>query len=56
MLQNLQHTVRTIYGDSKAGYGGHLRAVPYSGVGRGNGAGLVSWEILSTPVLKMMKD
>jgi hypothetical protein len=38
-LQNLHHTVRTIYGDSKSGYGGNLWAVPYSGVGKGNGVG-----------------
>jgi hypothetical protein len=38
-LQNMYHTVRTIYGDSKSGYGGTLWAVPYSGVGQGNGAG-----------------
>jgi hypothetical protein len=28
-LYKLYHTVRTIYGDSKAGYGGTLWAVPY---------------------------
>jgi hypothetical protein len=39
-LQNLHHTVRTIYGDDKSGYGGNLWAVPYSGVGKGNDAGL----------------
>jgi hypothetical protein len=32
-LQNLYHTVRTIYGDFKSSYGGTLWAVPYSGVG-----------------------
>jgi hypothetical protein len=36
-LQNLYHTVRTIYGYSKSGYGGTLWAVTYSGVGQGNG-------------------
>jgi hypothetical protein len=41
-LQNLHHTVRTIYGDSKSGYGGTLWTVPYSGVGQGNGAGPAS--------------
>jgi hypothetical protein len=56
MLQNLHHTVRTIYGDSRSGYGGTLWAVPYSGVGQGNGAGPAIWTVVSTPVLKMMKD
>jgi hypothetical protein len=55
VLQNLHHTVRTIYGDSKSGYGGTLWAVPYSGVGKGNGAGPVIWAVVSTPVLKNMK-
>jgi hypothetical protein len=35
--QNLHHTVMTIYGDSKSGYGGTLWAVPYAGVGQVNG-------------------
>jgi hypothetical protein len=55
-LQNLHHTVRKIYGDSKYGYGGTLWAVPYSGVGQGNGAGPAIWAVVITPVLKMMKD
>jgi hypothetical protein len=56
MLQNLHHTVRTNYCDSKSGYGGTLWAVPYYDVGQGNGAGPEIWEVVSTPVLKMMKD
>jgi hypothetical protein len=55
-LQNLHHTVRKIYGDSKSGYGGALWAVPYSGVGQGSGAGPAIWTVVSTPVLKMIKD
>jgi hypothetical protein len=46
----------TIYGDSKSGYGGTLWTVPYSGVGQGKGAGPEIWALVSTPVLKMMKD
>jgi hypothetical protein len=55
-LQNLHHTVRTIYGDIKSGYGGTLWEVPYYGVGKGNGAVPEIWAVVSTPVLKMMKD
>jgi hypothetical protein len=55
-LHNLHHTVRKIYGDYKSGYGGTLWAVPYSGVGQGNGAGPAIWAGVITPVLKMMKD
>jgi hypothetical protein len=55
-LQNLHHTVMPIYGDSKSGYGVTLWAVPYSGVRQGSGAGPTIWAVVSTPVLKMMKD
>jgi hypothetical protein len=54
-LQNLHHTVRTRYGDSKSGYGGNLWSVPYSDVGQGNGSGPAIWEVVITPVLNMMK-
>jgi hypothetical protein len=33
-----------------------LWAVPYYGVGQGSGAGPAIWEVVSTPVLKMMND
>jgi hypothetical protein len=55
-LNNLHPIVRTIYGDFKSCYGGTLWAVPYYGVGQGNGAGPAIWEVVGTPVLKMMKD
>jgi hypothetical protein len=55
-LQNMYHTVRTIYGYSKSGYGGTLWAVTYSGVEQGNSAGPAMRAMVSTPVLKMMKD
>jgi hypothetical protein len=34
----------------------NLWGVPYSGVGKGNGAVPSIWAVASTPVLKMMKD
>jgi hypothetical protein len=55
-LHNLHHTVRTIYGDSKSGCGVTLWAVPYSGVGQGNGAGPSIRAVVSNLVLKMMTD
>jgi hypothetical protein len=55
-LQNLHHTVRTLYGDYKSGYGGTLWAVPYFVVGKANGVGPAIWSVVSIPVLKMMKD
>jgi hypothetical protein len=56
MLQNLHHTVRKINGYSKSGYGGTLWAVPYYGIGQGNGAGQAKRVVVSAPVLKLMKD
>jgi hypothetical protein len=55
-LQNLHHTFRKIFGDSKSGYEGNLWTVPYYGVGQGNGAGPAIWTVVRTLVLKMMKD
>jgi hypothetical protein len=55
-LQKLRHILMTIYCDSKSGYGGTLWAQPYYGVGQGNGAGPAIWAVVSTPVLKIMKD
>jgi hypothetical protein len=56
-MQNLHHTLRTIYGDSKSGYGGTSWAVvPYCGIVQGNETGPDIWAVVSTPVLKMMKD
>jgi hypothetical protein len=45
-----------IYGDSKTGYGDTLWAVPYARIEQVNGAGPGIWAVVSTWVLKMMKD
>jgi hypothetical protein len=55
-LQNLEHTVRTIYGDSETGYGGTLWVVPSHGLGQGNGAGLTTWAVVSTLFLNQMRQ
>jgi hypothetical protein len=55
-LQNLEHTVRMIYGDSKRTYGGQLWIVPLHGSGQGNGGGPMLWAVVSTPVLKVMRS
>jgi hypothetical protein len=55
-LQNLEHTVRTIYGNSDTGYGGTLWAVPSHGLGQGNGAGPTLWAVVSTPLLNQMRQ
>jgi hypothetical protein len=54
-LQNLEHTVRTVYGDSDQSYGGNLWIVPLHGSGQGNGGGPMLWAVVSTPVLKVMR-
>jgi hypothetical protein len=38
-LQNLEHTIRTAYGDSEDTYGGDMWVIPMQGVYQGNGAG-----------------
>jgi hypothetical protein len=55
-LQNMEHTVRTVYGDSQNTYGGALWAVPMQGIFQGNGAGPMLWAVVSTPVLKVMRN
>jgi hypothetical protein len=58
-LQNLEHHVRTVYGDSEQFYCGakpDLWAVPAQGVGQGNGAGPQIWAVVSTPVLNMLRE
>jgi hypothetical protein len=49
-LQNMRHTIWTVYRDSEEGYGGTLWVVLYHGIGQGNrnGAGPTIWEILSS--------
>ena len=51
----MEHTVRTIYGDSETGYGGTLWVVPAHGLGQGNGAGPTIWAVVSTPLLNQMR-
>ena len=55
-IQNLEHHVRTIYGDSTVSQGGTLWVLPVSGVGQGNGAGPSIWAVVSSPVLDMMRS
>ena len=55
-LQNMEHTVCTVYGDSQKSYGGDLWIDPMQGIFQGNGAGPMLWAIVSTPVLKVMRS
>jgi hypothetical protein len=55
-LQNLEHTIRTAYGDSDKTYGGDLWVIPMQGVYQGNGAGPIIWAVVSSPLLRIMKE
>ena len=48
-LQDLQHTVRTAYGESKLTYRGPLWTTPLQGIGKGNGVGPSIWDVVSSP-------
>ena len=55
-IQNMQHYVRTLYGDSYQWFGDTEWTIPVHGVGQGNGAGPAIWAAVSTPVLNLMCD
>ena len=68
-IQNLEHSIRTSFGDSALTYGGdtwlvplpnmatgNLLEGPLQGVGQGNGAGPMMWAVISTPILEMMRE
>jgi hypothetical protein len=55
-LQNLEHTIRTAYGDSEETYGGHLWVIPMQGVHQDNGAGPLIWAVVSSPLLDIMRE
>jgi hypothetical protein len=53
-LQNLEHQIRTAYGDSDHYQGGLQWMLPMHGVGQGNGAGPAIWAAVSTQLLNML--
>ena len=55
-IQNLEHCIRTAYGDSVVTFSGQLWAVPMHGLGQGNGAGPQIWGVVSTPVIALLHD
>jgi hypothetical protein len=55
-IQDLEHHVRTIYGDAKKSFGGNLWLVPCQGLGQGNGAGPQIWAVVSTSVLNYLRS
>jgi hypothetical protein len=55
-LQNLEHTIRTAYGDSEDTYGGDMWVIPMQGVYQGNGAGPLNWAVGSSLLLDIMRE
>jgi hypothetical protein len=55
-LQNLEHQIRTAYGDSPDSYGGAVWTVPMQGIYQGNCTGPIIWAVISSPLLQIMKE
>jgi hypothetical protein len=55
-IQNLEHAVRTIFGDSTTSFGGDEWDIPCSGIGQGNAAGSHIWVLVSSRLLKMLRN
>jgi hypothetical protein len=54
-IQNMNHHIHTIFGDSELSFGGKLWVVPVQSIGQGNGAGPTMWALVSTPVLSLLR-
>ena len=54
-IENLNHYIRTIYGNSTLSFGGSLWVIAVQGIGQGNGGGPTMWALVSTPVLNMLQ-
>jgi len=54
MIQQLQHHIRTLFGNSQISIGTDLWAVPISRIGQGNGTGPQIWAVVSTPILDIL--
>ncbi len=52
-IKEMQHFVRTAYGDSKDFY--QQEDIPFHGILQGNGAGPTIWAMVSTPLLDRMR-
>ena len=55
-IRRLTHRIRTAYGDSHVTYGGDNWDRDPSGICQGNGAGPAIWALVSSPILKMLRD
>ena len=55
-IRRLTHRIRTAYGDSTLTYGGDEWDRDPSGICQGNGAGPAIWALVSSPLLKTLRD
>jgi len=54
-IQQLQHFIQTIHGDSEISFSSGTSAHPIQGVGQGNGAGPQIWAVVSSPIFDMVR-
>ena len=54
-IQQMEHYIRTGFGDSDITMSGVDNDVPFQGILQGNGSGPVLWLAVSTPLLEMMR-
>ena len=52
----MKHHIRTTYGDSKFAMSSDGSFIPFQGALQGNGAAPVTWVIISTPLLNMLRE
>jgi hypothetical protein len=55
-IMDMQHKVRTSYGDSDAYYGGDKWEIKPHGCSQGNGYGPALWACISSPLLHILRN
>lgn len=55
-LQEMEHRIRTAYGDSQESFGGQRWTQTCSSIYQGNGAGPIIWATVSSPLLETLKE
>ena len=54
-IQEMDHYIRTTYGDSDTSYGNEAHLPPPQGILQGNGAGPAGWTSIATLMINIMK-
>ena len=55
-IQRMKHHIRTTFGDSKLAMSSDGSLIPFQGILQGNGASPVTWVLISTPLLNMLRE